>query len=243
MKLLRDMVIGIKALFIILSIVFFSITMPVAYTSYYNNTYSANLVHEYLTFILLMDGENLNAGHDTFSIECIVTLELNNNKITNIKINSLNVMDPPGYGLNIKKFVIGIIAKWLDKIVLYDLEKSGETGYVSVNGKIIETYIIRKNDGIEYREKNTGLFMGGIHIVTYTSSLEETHYISSLSRLTYGVKIQSYLIAVKPDTILDKLYVIEPPIQSVRVLGSIISIVLGVLALYTLSRWDDYRII
>ncbi len=222
---------SIKQFFILLMIASLLLINP-------SSAYSAseNLTGS-LKYIVIIDGYDLNNQYNTITLQCIVTMNIVNNKLESAEATNVtiaNIWFTPSKKL-ITSLLRGLFQQWFDMLKLFDKTNGIDKIYLSVNGKIIEANVVPKNNGTEYREVNTGLFVGGDQFLIYKFRI----YGRPIS---FVLSIISYLIEVGPESLLDKLCIINPPIFETRIATSAFAFIVLVLAVFTISKWEYYSI-
>ncbi|ADI31464.1 hypothetical protein [Staphylothermus hellenicus] len=192
-----------------------------------------------IRYLVIVDGARSDNPLDMVSFQCVISLKIENNKVESISASNFIINNiPDSVSYRFQEFVKTVIIKWFNSFSLFDKVESNYKTYISVNGKIIEAYIVSGNNGVEYREANTGLYVGGdkeLQISIETISPMHPKY-------RYNLSIISYLFSIKPEQIINSLAVIEPPTSIVRNTTIIIAATITVLAVRTLMKWKDYSI-
>ncbi|MCD6195744.1 MAG: hypothetical protein J7J82_03050 [Staphylothermus sp.] len=190
-----------------------------------------------LKYIVIIDGYDLNNQYNTITLQCIVTMNIVNNKLESAEATNItiaNIWFTPNKKI-ITSLLRGLFQQWFNMLKLFDKTNGIDKTYLSVNGKIIEANIVSKNNGTEYREVNTGLFVGGDQFLIYKFKI----YSRSIS---FVLSIISYLIEISPESLLDRLCIINPPIFETRIVTSAFAFIVLVLTVITVSKWEYYSI-
>jgi len=190
-----------------------------------------------LKYIVIIDGHDLNNQYNTITLQCIVTMNIVNNKLESAEATNItiaNIWFTPNKKI-ITSLLRGLFQQWFNMLKLFDKTNGIDKTYLSVNGKIIEANIVSKNNGTEYREVNTGLFVGGDQFLIYKFKI----YSRSIS---FVLSIISYLIEISPESLLDRLCIINPPIFETRIVTSAFAFIVLVLTVITVSKWEYYSI-
>ena len=190
-----------------------------------------------LKYIVIIDGYDLNNQYNIITLQCIVTMNIVNNKLESAEATNItiaNIWFTPNKKI-ITSLLRGLFQQWFNMLKLFDKTNGIDKAYLSVNGKIIEANIVLKNNGTEYREVNTGLFVGGDQFLIYKFKI----YSRSISVV---LSIISYLIEISPQSLLDKLCIINPPIFETRIATMAFAFIVLALATITISKWEYYSI-
>ncbi|MCD6300771.1 MAG: hypothetical protein J7L82_01725 [Staphylothermus sp.] len=190
-----------------------------------------------LKYMVIIDGYDPNNQFNTITLQCIVTMHIVDNKLesaeaTNVTIES--IWFTPSKRL-ITSLLRDIFLQWFNMLKLFDRTDGIDKTYLSVNGKIIEANIVTRDNGTEYREVNTGLFVGGDQFMIY-------RFIAYGRSIDFVLSIVSYLIEVTPENILTKLFVVEPPVLETRTATLAFAFLIIALAALTISKWEYYSI-
>ncbi len=141
--------------------------------------------------------------------------------------------------INLKNYLASVLKKWYSSIRFVSRQISSEKVYTSIDGRIVEAYLIRKALSVEYREKNTGVYLGGDKVLTI-NYVFGTGY--SAITIKYRVIISSILILVQPESIIDSFSIVTPPSKTVLLFGGIIACLVLIGTIYTLINWDKYNL-
>ncbi len=193
-----------------------------------------NSSNERLYYMVIVNGENTRAPLDSFSFDCIVELIVSDSRIESMVLSDLSISSTALYMhvIGVKNFIRSVLEEWINHIELYGLESSNEKTYLSVNGLIVEAFIVNKEGEQVYRDPKTGLYLGGSHKLV----------IRFREIVSYEVSITAFLVRIEPTDEVNKLNIVMAPINIVRVLGTIASIAIVVLAMNTILKWRYYRI-
>ncbi len=174
------------------------------------------------------------SSNNGFSIpvECVIKASVIRDEIRSADIINLNYISTFNLPPDILKIIEYSLKYWLGNIVLFIRVKSGAETYVSIEGKIVRAYVITLGGTIQYREVNTGFYLGGI--------VNDIFYRGTTG--TYQISLISYLYKLSPDTILKQFAIIEPPREKVIVLGTIILLIILGGVIHTFYRWREYRL-
>lgn len=190
-----------------------------------------------LKYVIIVNGVRTDDPFDIVSFQCTVSLRVKNNQVTDITATDFMIDNLPyAVSSRFREFVKSLIIKWFNSFNILDKSHSNYKTYISVNGKIIEAYIIDKRDGIEYREVNTGLYVGGDQFLQISVGF------TPLVSLKYNLSIISYLFSVEPDQLMNYFSIIEPPTEQVRDVAILVAVAVVVLAIRSLAKWEEYSI-
>ncbi len=207
----------------LIALTLFYIYLPLAFSSSY--TYTGSLY--YIVQISISSSNGLSVP-----IECVVKVNVINNEIRSAEIISVNYLSSFNLPPDIVKIIEYSLRYWLNNIILFSNQRSGTETYVSIEGKIVKAYVINHESFTEYREANTGFYIGGvINNISYKSSSG-----------TYNVDLMAYLYKLNPDTLLKYFAIIEPPREKVILFGAILLLIILGGVIHTFYKWRDYRL-
>ena len=197
--------------------------LPLAFSSSY--TYTGALY--YIVQISIRSSNGLSVP-----IECVVKVNVVNNEIRSAEIISVNYLSSFNLPPDIVKIIEYSLKYWLNNIVLFSNQRSGTETYVSIEGKIVKSYVVNHEGFTEYREANTGFYIGGvINNIVYKSSTG-----------SYSIDLMAYLYKLSPDTLLKHFAIIEPPREKVILFGTILLLIILGGVIHTFYKWRDYRL-
>ncbi len=165
-------------------------------------------------------------------VECVIKASVVRDEIRAAEIINLNYLSTFNLPPDILKIIEYSLKYWLGNIELFNHVKSNTETYVSIESKIVKAYVITLGGTIQYREVNTGFYLGGI--------VNNVFYRSVTG--TYRINLISYLYKLSPDTILKQFAVIEPPREKVMLFGTIILLIILGGVIHTFYRWKDYKL-
>ncbi len=174
------------------------------------------------------------SSNNGFSIpvECVIKASVIRDEIRSAEIINLNYLSTINLPPDIFKIIEYSLKHWLGNIVLFTRVKSSAETYVSIEGKIVRAYVITLGGTIQYREVNTGFYLGGV--------VNDIFYRGATG--TCQISLISYLYKLSPDTILKQFAIIEPPREKVIILGTIILLIILGGVIHTFYRWRDHRL-
>jgi hypothetical protein len=193
-----------------------------------------------LEYLVVVTGSRSDNPLEIVSFECTFKIEITNNKLVRVSAGNFSIEELPDIiSAVFKDFIRDLIIKWFNSFELFRKTTGFDKTYLSINGLIVEAYIVNSVNGVEYREANTGLFVGGDQFIQLEVTLRTLMY--SLSYM-YNLSIVSYLYHIQPPSILSRFAVVNPPVGYVRTITLTAAIVFIILAVITLARWEYYSI-
>ncbi len=210
---------------------------PSVANSYHASTNISGMFHYYV----IINSQNLDDPTDSFTVTGTITLKVENGEITGIigEMENVKLSGSAFHIINLKNYLASVLKKWYSSIRFVSRQISGEKVYTSIDGRIVEAYLIRKALSVEYREKNTGVYLGGDKVLTI-NYVFGTGY--SAITIKYRVIISSILILVQPESIIDSFSIVTPPSKTVLLFGGIIACLVLIGTIYTLINWDKYNL-
>jgi len=208
----------------IYTIIFFSLTLPAVFTNIYCRVYELSLnsivdsMELTLTYLILFTGvrstDNVAAffGFPEFTARVVLIVEIHKNKIT-YSIASAVYDNPPQISLiDSNTFLKVLVDKWLNRItILASMQNKAEIKqYVSVNGEIVEAWAYKTENGVEYRDPRTGIFLGGILFFEISINVEQNLFRDlHTSNYTYFIESVSYLSGIEPFNAVYEMNVVK----------------------------------
>ncbi len=218
---------------------FFIITMAllllvVAPTTY---SYSPDYFNGKYDYYVVIDNTLASDPAESFTLTLKVSVVVQNGVITGIagEIGNIDVSGTAFKIPNIYDYTLHVLKEWFTNIKFIRRVTGGEKIYTSVNGFIVEAYMVHDGRNIEYREKNTGLYLGGdmhLTIIINAGGL----------RLKYFVVVSSLLVSVKPSRILETFSIVQPPSTQVLIIGGLIAGLVLLGSIYTVVNWSKYNL-
>lgn len=191
-------------------------------------------------YLTIVEGYPKNTVYGKFLVQATAVFDIREGRIQYVYLQNISLYGIPRGLMNINNVIRSVYLQWLENINLVSNASSSDVTYVSVNGRIIKACICIKDDRIEYRELNTGAYLGGESFFTTTIDL---HIWRRTIEVPVYVIITSYLVRTEPISIIEKFCVVEIPVEKIRLFGGIIAAIIVVGAVFTISRWDKYAII
>ncbi len=192
-----------------------------------------------LTFIVVFEGSNTKYELDTLSLQCLIILKLHGDRVE-ITLKNLAIENLPSITMYTGRaeFIRMLANEWVDSIELFRKigNNTGLKTYVSVNGEIVEAFIFEETNGKSFRDPNTGLFLGGYHIFLLKFKRHDYETI-------YRIESTSYLIMVKPDSLMKNLNVVNINTVLVTIVCLVFSIIISFNAIKTIIRHNEYEIV
>jgi hypothetical protein len=199
-----------------------------------------------MTYIIVFNGHNLFNELDSMSLEVVVDISYHSNHLSfSIKSYSAENLPSIAHVTGLRDFLNALVRRWLSTISLYN-NVTGEAGneriYVSVNGKIVEAYIVNDKYGESYIDPSTGLYLGGRHEFLVVFNI--TTYVFYPPRgYQYMVSTESYMISINPRSIADQLNVVEINYQLITITTLTLAVITIYYALKAIVRHSEYEII
>lgn len=192
-----------------------------------------------LKYVVIVDGARSDNPLEIVSFQCTISLKIKDNKVESITASNFIINNiPNSISYRFQEFVKTLIIKWFNSFSLFDKVESNSKTYISVNGRIVEAYIVPRDNGVEYREASTGLYVGGDKELQISiETISPVHL-----RYKYNLSIISYLFSIEPEQLINSFAIVEPPTIIVRNSTIIIAAAITVLAVRTLVKWEDYSI-
>lgn len=213
--------------------VFVSLFIPVNATTY-------NIQDGKYYYLTIVEGHLGNTAYGSFLVQATAVFDIRNSRIQHVYLQNISVYGMPHGLTDINNVIRSIYLQWLEDIKLVSNTTSSDITYVSVNGKIIKACICIEDNRIEYRDLNTGIYLGGES--SFTTTIDLRIWRRTIDIPAYVI-ITSYLVRTKPTSIVEKFYVVEIPVEKVRLFGGIIAAMIVIGAVFTISRWDKYKIV
>ncbi len=215
-------------------------THPVSSILPYIGNNNKQLFNGILEYLVIVTGSRSDNPLETVSFECTFKIDIVNNKPVRVSASNFSIEELPDIINSVfKDFIRNLIVKWFNSFKLFRKTIGFDKTYLSINGLIIEAYIVNGINGVEYREVNTGLFVGGDQFIQLEVAFRTLMYRLSY---IYNLSIVSYLYHIQPPDMLSKFAVINPPVEYVRTITLAAAIIFIVLAVITLVRWEYYSI-
>ncbi len=209
----------------------FTIVLILSSLSLSTISYSLTTSYTGTLYYIVQLSINSNNGF-SIPVECVIKASVVRDEIRSVEIINLNYLSTFNLPPDILKIIEYSLKYWLGNIELFYHVRSGTETYVSIEGKIVRAYVITLGRTIQYREANTGFYLGGI--------INDIPYRGATG--TYRISLISYLYKLSPDTILKQFAVIKPPREQVIVFGTIILLIIIGGVIHTFYRWKDYRL-
>ncbi len=191
-------------------------------------------------YLTIVEGYLENTAYGSFLVQATAIFDIRNGQIQHVYLQNISVYGIPRGLTNINDLIRSIYLQWLENVELVSSTTSNDITYVSVNGKIIKACICVEDHRIEYRDLNTGIYLGGES--SFTTTIDLRIWRRTIQIPAYVV-ITSYLVKTEPTSIVEKFCVVEIPIEKVRLFGGFIAAVIIIGAVYTISKWDKYTIV
>jgi hypothetical protein len=186
-------------------------------------------------FILHISFENSQLP--SFTIAGFVKVDVKNNIITGIEgdITGFTSSGSPYTEALTRRLATMILSDWIHRFQLASGVTGGEPMYTSVDGVIVRAYVVRTNNQIEYREANTGVYLGGV-------TNGETVFKYNHGEILVAYQISSILVNITPTSILSYFNVVQPPVQDVSLIGGVAALIILGGAVYTVVNWRNYNL-
>ncbi len=141
----------------------------------------------------------------------------------------------------IEKVIGAITSKWVSLLSeQFDSAREYPIRYLSINGFIVKTIVVRRNNTIEYRDLKTGILLGGEAIYSISIGVK-ANGIRTIELGSFHIR---YTVEnIEPSTYINELTIINYPQKQYITILLIPAILLTALAIGTLSRWRYYVII
>ncbi|MEM4690802.1 MAG: hypothetical protein QXT88_00390 [Desulfurococcaceae archaeon] len=220
-KLLRGILLNKLFLFTIISTIVFEHSV-----SYFNfqDTYSPIT----LTYYVNINGVSTNQLiQDSFQYSCFITFNLRNERRTSGNcrvVEGSRIMDP-------YRAAEMVIAFLMEREFI-KLNVIGEKSYWSIGALILEVWVIRINNTVEYRDMRTGLLVG-----------VESNLKMVVRRVQYEIKLFAQLSSFEPPYYQNNLSVIQIPIEETRIVLIIFASIIVLSSVYVFMKWSEYRIV
>jgi len=208
----------------IYTIIFFSLTLPAIFTNIYCQVYEVSpnsitdSVELTLTYLILFTGTRSNDNFTAlfilpeFTARIILVVEVHENRVAYSIASAVYDNLPQISIIDSSTFLRMLADKWLSRIsIMASVQAKPEIKhYVSVNGKIVEAWAYKTDNGLEYRDPRTGIFLGGILFFTITINVEQNLFGAlRTSNYTYFVEAVSYLTSVEPFNTVYEMNVVK----------------------------------
>lgn len=220
-KLLRGILLNNAFLTLIIFTLTFNYT--VLYSLSTNSQYPSSLM-----YYLLMNGVSTNIfAQDSFQYGCYVSFNLIEEKVI-IRdcsgVSGLGRIDP----LSIAKVAVDTVLKR----GFFKQYVTGEKSYWSIGSLILEVWVVRTNETVEYRDVKTGLLI----------AMESTIRVD-FRGIRYEIKIYAQLNGFEPLSYQNNLSVISIPLEEIKTILVVFALVVIVSCIYVFLRWKEYRIV
>jgi len=208
----------------IYTIVFFSLTLTAVFINTYccarevSPNFTTNSMELTLTYLILFTGARSSDnfamffGFPEFTARIMLVAEIRESRVTYSiasvvydNLPQINVIDSD-------TFVRMLVDKWLSQIsILASIQGKPEIKhYVSINGEIVEAWAYKTENGLEYRDPRTGIFLGGVVFFAISINVEQNLFgVLRASNYTYFVESVSYLTSVEPFNAVYEMNVVK----------------------------------
>jgi len=206
------------------TIAFFSLILTAVFSNIYCYVYevSPNFITDSmeltLTYLILFtgarptDNATLLFSFPEFTAQVMLVVEIRERRITYNVASAVYDNLPRISVIDSNTFLRMLVDKLLSRISIIALMQTKPVikHYVSVNGEIVEAWAYKTENGLEYRDPRTGVFLGGILFFTVSISADQSpfgalHY----TNYTYFVESLSYLTGVEPFSVVYEMNVVK----------------------------------
>jgi len=213
-----------KAVKFIHTTMFFLLTLTTIAASVYCQVYEINLdsvidsAELTLTYLILFTGTRSDVNVPVFSsfseftAQVVLVVEIRGDRITYSIASSTYDNLPQISLIDSNTFLKMLVDAWLSRVSIIALmqAKPEIKHYVSVNGETVEAWVYKTENGLEYRDPHTGVFLGGILLFTISISAEQNLFGALRTiNYTYYVESVSYLTSIKPFSIVHEMNVVK----------------------------------
>lgn len=137
-------------------------------------------------------------------------------------------------------FVSKFLSIFFSKVRVYSKDLYGEKTYWGLDSYVVEAKAVKLSNGVEYRETNTGLYLGGRYKEKYSVAFYRAfRYIT----INYEFDVFVLLKKIEPQIYVNSLNVIDIPVDLIKWLLIFFAVVITLASLYVLMNWKKYRIV
>lgn len=165
----------------------------------------------------------------------IATSTLKYEKLVDIEVNS-----PSKYVRDYRDLADKFLSRFFSKVRAYSKTAGGEKTYWSLDSHIVEAETIRLSNGVEYREVNTGLYLGGRYRETHSVTF---YGLFRTVTLNYEFNVAVILKNIEPQMYVNQLSVVSIPVDLVKNVLLFFAAVTTVISIYVLTNWKKYRLV